>query len=203
MPETTRALLSGQETAWRLILDHPFVAQTSAGTLPLSAFDRWLAEDHYFVRSFRAFLTELIAIAPDEQAREVLAGGLAALVPELELFETAAAERGLDLSAEPSLLNLGYSSYLTASVREGWPVGITVLYAVEKAYYDAWASVRDTTGPDTQYAGFIANWSSPDFSAYVDQLGVLVDREELTPALTRAFDRVVRFELAFWDLVAE
>jgi thiaminase len=202
VPETTRALLSGQETAWKLILDHPFVAQTSAGTLPRSAFDRWLIEDSYFVRSFRAFLTDLTAIAPDDEAREVLAGGLAALVPELELFETAAAERELDLGTEPSLLNLGYSSYLTASVRDGWPVGITVLYAVEKAYYDAWASVRDTTGPATQYAGFIANWSSPAFAAYVDKLGALVDREELTADLVTAFDRVVRFEQAFWDLVA-
>jgi thiaminase len=202
VPETTRALLSGQETAWKLIQDHPFMAQTSAGSLPRSAFDRWLVEDYYFVQSFRAYLTELIAIAPDDQAREVLAGGLAALVPELELFETAAEERGLDLDTEPSLLNLGYSSYLIASVRDGWPVAITVLYAVEKAYYDAWASVRDTTGPDTQYAGFIANWSSPEFAAYVDRLGALVDRLELTADLTTAFDRVVRFELAFWDLVA-
>jgi formylaminopyrimidine deformylase / aminopyrimidine aminohydrolase len=202
VPETTRALLSGQETAWKLILDHPFVAQTSAGTLPRAAFDRWLVEDYYFVGSFRAFLTELTAIAPDDQAREVLAGGSAALVPELELFEAAAAERGLDLDVEPSLLNLGYTSYLAASARAGWPIGITVLWAVEKAYYDAWASVRDTTGPDTQYAGFIANWSSPEFAAYVEQLGVLVDREDLTADLTIAFDRVVRFELAFWDLVA-
>jgi thiaminase len=202
VPETTRALLSGQETAWKLILEHPFVAQTSAGTLPRSAFDRWLVEDHYFVRSFRSFLSDLVAIAPDDDARDVLEGGLAALVPELALFEAAAAERGLDLEAEPSLLNLGYSSYLAASVLADWPVAITVLYAVEKAYYDAWASVRDTTGPDTQYAGFIANWSSPEFAAYVEQLGVLVDREELTADLTLAFDRVVRFELAFWDLVA-
>ena len=77
-----------------------------------------------------------------------------------------------------------------------------MLYAVEKAYYDAWASVRDTTGVDTQYAGFIANWSSPEFAAYVDRLGALVDREDLTAELVTAFDRVVRFELAFWDLVA-
>ena len=76
-----------------------------------------------------------------------------------------------------------------------------MLYGVEKAYYDAWASVRDSTDPDTQYAGFIANWSSPEFSAYVDQLAALVDREELTAPMSLAFDRVVRFELAFWDLV--
>ncbi|HET6298258.1 MAG TPA: transcriptional regulator [Kribbella sp.] len=201
MPETTRHLLLDQQPAWKRILDHPFVIRTSAGSLPSATFDRWLAEDHFFVLSFRAFLEALTRIAPDQQAREVLAGGLAALGPELELFESAAAERGLDLTAEPSLLNVGYSSYLLASVQEGWPVGITVLYGVEKAYYDAWASVRDSTDPDTQYAGFIANWSSPEFSAYVDQLAALVDREELTAPMSLAFDRVVRFELAFWDLV--
>jgi thiaminase len=201
VPETTRALLTGQAIVWQRILDHPFVQRTSDGSLPRATFDRWLIEDHFFVLSFRAFLEALATVAPDDQAREVLAGGLAALVPELELFEDEAAGRGLDLTAEPSLLNLGYSSYLLASVAEGWPVGITVLYAVEKAYYDAWASVRDSTGPDTPYAGFIANWSSPEFSGYVDQLGALVDREELTDAMSRGFDRVVRFELAFWDLV--
>jgi thiaminase len=201
VPETTRHLLIQQQPAWKRILDHPFVTRTSAGSLPRATFDRWLAEDHFFVLSFRAFLEALTLIAPDRQAREVLAGGLAALGPELELFESAAAERGLDLTAEPSLLNVGYSSYLLASVQAGWPVGITVLYGVEKAYYDAWASVRDSTDPGTQYAGFIANWSSPEFSAYVDQLAVLVDREELTTPMSLAFDRVVRFELAFWDLV--
>jgi thiaminase len=201
VPDTSRALLTGQAIVWNRILDHPFVQRTSDGSLPRATFDRWLTEDHFFVLSFRAFLEALAAAAPDDLAREVLAGGLAALVPELELFENEAAGRGLDLTAEPSLLNLGYSSYLLASVAEGWPVGITVLYAVEKAYYDAWASVRDSTGPDTPYAGFIANWSSPEFSGYVDQLGALVDREQLTDAMSRGFDRVVRFELAFWDLV--
>ena len=33
-------------------------------------------------------------------------------------------------------------------------------------------------------------------------IAALVDREELTDALTQAFTRVLRFELAFWDLVA-
>jgi thiaminase len=199
--ETSAQLLSEQEPAWKRILTHPFVARTSDGTLPPATFDRWLAEDYFFVRSFQVYLRELITIAPDQQARDVLAGGLAALGHELALFESAAAERGLDLTIEPSLLNLGYSSYLLTSVRAGWAVAITVLFGVEKAYYDAWASVRDTTGPDTPYAGFIANWSSPEFSAYVDELAALVDREEPTRAMSVAFDRVVRFEVAFWDLV--
>ncbi len=193
--------MNGVGSAWQRIVTHPFVARTSDGSLPRETFDRWLTEDYFFVRSFQVYLAELSAIAPNDQARAVLADGIAALVPELALFEKAAAERGLDLTGEPSLLNVGYSSYLLSTVREGWPVAITVLYAVEKAYYDAWASVRDTTGPDTQYAGFIANWSSPEFAAYVEQLAALVDREDLTRAMQLGVDRVARFEIAFWDLV--
>lgn len=193
--------MNGVGSAWQRIVTHPFVARTSDGSLPRETFDRWLTEDYFFVRSFQVYLAELSAIAPDDQARAVLADGIAALVPELALFEKAAAERGLDLAAEPSLLNVGYSAYLLSTVREGWPVAIAVLYAVEKAYYDAWASVRDTTGPDTQYAGFIANWSSPEFAAYVEQLAALVDREDLTRAMELGVDRVARFEIAFWDLV--
>ncbi|ONI68232.1 transcriptional regulator [Kribbella sp. ALI-6-A] len=201
MGETAQELVNGQSSAWQRILAHPFVLRTSDGSLPRETFDRWLTEDYFFVRSFQVYLRELRAIAPDDEAHAVLANGIAALVPELALFEKAAAERGLDLAVEPSLLNVGYSAYLLSTVREGWPVAITVLYAVEKAYYDAWASVRDRTGPETPYAGFIANWSSPEFAAYVDQLAALVDREPLTPAMELGFDRVVRFELAFWDLV--
>jgi len=201
VPETTsRSLLADQTAAWQRLLVHPFVTETSAGSLPPATFDRWLVEDYFFVRTFHSFLKELSAVAPDSDARAILAGGLAALGPELALFEREAAARGLDLSTEPSLLNLGYSSYLLASVAEGWPVGITVLYAVERAYYDAWASVRDTTSPATPYAEFIANWSSPEFASYVDRLAWLVDREEPTAPMRRAFYRVTRFELAFWDL---
>jgi thiaminase/transcriptional activator TenA len=199
--ETAQELVNGVGSAWQRIVTHPFVARTSDGSLPRETFDRWLTEDYFFVRSFQVYLAELSAIAPNDQARAVLADGIAALVPELALFEKAAAERGLDLTAEPSLLNIGYSAYLLSTVREGWPVAIAVLYAVEKAYYDAWASVRDTTGPDTQYAGFIANWSSPEFAAYVEQLAALVDREDLTRAMQLGVDRVARFEIAFWDLV--
>ena len=201
MSTTTSKLLDGQSEAWQMILEHPFIAATSDGSLPPVTFDQWLTEDYFFVLSFRAFLDALRRVAPDNTAREVLAGGLAALVPELAMFEREAVARGLRLDAEPSLVNLGYSSYLLASVTEGWPVGITVLYGVEKAYYDAWAAVRDRTAPKSPYAEFIRNWSSPAFAAYVDRLAALVDREPLTRESERAFGRVVRFELAFWDQV--
>ena len=127
MGETSKELVNGQSSAWQRILAHPFVARTSDGSLPRETFDRWLTEDYFFVRSFQVYLAELSTIAPDGEARAVLADGIAALVPELALFEKAAAERGLDHTVEPSVLNLGYSSYQLSTLRVGRPVAIAVL----------------------------------------------------------------------------
>lgn len=197
-------LLNTNADLWTRIVTHPFVAACGNGTLPAPAFDRWLVEDHFFVVGFRRFLADLLATAPDEDARDLLAGGLAALGPELDLFRRAARERGLDLGAEPGPTTLGYTAYLRSTPADGFATGLTVLYGSEKAYLDAWTAVRDVADADSPYRPFIQNWSSPAFSGYVGAIAALLDRVAETdagqPAAT-AFRRVVRYELRFWDAV--
>lgn len=178
--------------------EHPFVLAAADGTLPEEAFDRWLVEDHHFVVGFRRFLARLVELAPDEPARDLLAGALVPLQAELDLFREEARQRGLDLTAEPSPTTLGYTSFLLASAADGWRTAVTVLYGAEKAYFDAWTAVRQRAETSSPYWRFIDNWSSPAFGAWVDAVGELVaaaGRDEV------AFDRVVRFELRFWDAV--
>ena len=185
-------------TLWDRILTHPFVVAAADGSLPDEAFSRWLVEDHHFVVGFRRFLARLVEIAPDETSRDVLASGLAPLQGELDIFRTEAGRRGLDLAVEPNPTTLGFTSFLLAAPADGWPTALTVLYGTEKAYFDAWSVVRRQAETSSPYWSFIDNWSSPAFGAWVDQIGELVDvvgRDEL------AFDRVVRFELRFWDAV--
>lgn len=183
---------------WDQILTHPFVAAAADGTLPEEAFERWLVEDHHFVVGFRRFLARLVELAPDEAARDLLAGALVPLQAELDLFRAAATERGLDLGTEPGPTTLGYTSYLLASTADGWRVALTVLYGAEKAYFDAWSVVRRQAEQSSPYWPFIDNWSSPAFGEWVDDVGRLLEqvgRDE------RSFERVVRFELRFWDAV--
>jgi thiaminase len=190
---------------WERIPQHPFVAAAADGTLPEEAFDRWIVEDHHFVVGFRRFLGGLLATAPDEAARDVLAGGIAALTPELELFRAEAARRGLDLAAEPGPTTLGYTAYIQAAPADGAVVGWAVLYGAEKAYHDAWSAVRATAEESSPYWGFIDNWSSAGFGEYVLAIGDTLDRlagpGPIDPRAVRAFERVVRFELRFWDAV--
>jgi len=196
-------LLSANEDLWPSLTDHPLVVAAADGSLPADAFDRWIVADHAFVVAFRRFVAGLLALAPDEAARDLLAGSLTALQPELELFRTAAAARGLDLEAEPGLTELGYSSYLLASLADGWSTALAVLYGAEKAYVDAWTAVRERAAAASPYWSFIDNWSSAAFGSWVGDVAALVDRIPPTErgGAHRAFRRVVRFERAFWNAV--
>lgn len=183
--------------------DHPFIKAAADGTLPSEAFDRWLVQDHWFVVGFRRFLGRLLELAPDEGTRDLLAGAQVPLQAELDLFRAEAATRSLDLNAEPSPTTLGYTSFLQASTADGWPVAVTVLYGAEKAYFDAWSEVRTGAEESSPYWRFIDNWSSPAFGAWVEELAGVVDGLPPSPERQAAFDRVVRFELRFWDAVHE
>ncbi len=187
-------LLDQQGDLWAAITAHPFIRAAADGTLTPAAFGRWLVEDHHFVVGFRRFLARLVEIAPTEAARDLLAAGLGVLQAELDLFRAEAAERGLDLETEPSLVTLGYTSYLLAAPADGWDAALTVLFGAEKAYFDAWSVARATADRASPYWRFIDNWSSPAFGDRVDGVAAM-----LTRADHRTFRRVVRFELQFWD----
>lgn len=191
-------LVAGAADLWERIPVHPFVVAAADGSLPEEAFGRWLVEDHHFVVGFRRFLARLVAIAPDEAARDVLAGALAPLQAELDLFRAEADRRGLDLGAEPNPTTLGYTAYVQATADDGWATALTVLYGVEKAYFDAWCAVRATAETSSPYWAFIDNWSSDAFGSWVADIEGLLDHVETDRA---AFERVVRFELRFWDAV--
>lgn len=194
-------LLGEHSALWSALMSHPFVVEAGDGTLPAETFDRWLVQDHCYVVEFRRFLAALGAVAPTESAREVLFGGLTALQAELNLFRGEALRRRLDLHDEPSPTTLGYSAYLHACAADGYAVGLTALYAAEKAYFDAWSTVRARAENDSAYWPFIDNWSSPAFGEWVDQVGVLLDDTPGGERQRRVLRRVVRFERRFWDAV--
>ncbi|HLZ38284.1 MAG TPA: hypothetical protein VKP64_11150, partial [Mycobacteriales bacterium] len=130
-------LVAGEGELWASLAAHPFVLAVGDGSMPAEAFDRWLIADHTFVVGYRRFVAQLVAAAPDEPTRDLLAGDLAVLQGELDLFRSQAAARGLDLGTEPGLIALGYTGWLHATVLEGFPVALAVLYGGERAYYDA------------------------------------------------------------------
>jgi len=197
-------LVEANAELWERLTTHPFVVAVADGSLPKEAFERWLVEDHYFVMGFRRFLARMVEIAPTEAARDLLVAGLAALQPELELFREEAGRRGLDLGHEPAPTNVGYTAFVQASPLDGFPVALTVLYGAERAYFDAWSAARATCDAGSPYWPFVDNWSSEAFGRWVHDIDLLLEAtvpDAGDPTIHRAFTRVVRFELRFWDAV--
>ena len=95
-------------------------------------------------------------------------------------------------------LTARFTGFLEGTAAAGFATGIAAYWATELAYLDAWGSVRARVGSTGPYTGWIENWTSPAFAAFVDGLGSLVDRHaDAGTAPGRALT-VLAFERAFW-----
>jgi thiaminase len=182
---------------WARATRHPFLTAVGAGTLPEPAFRIWLGQDYRFVTDLLRFQARLLARAP-RSAQAVLAAGAVALVDELSWFEQHAAGHGVDLHAAPLPATAAYADLLDRLDRAEAPVALAALWAVERAYLDAWSSAAP--GPPA-YREFVAHWTTPEFAAYVTALAVAADATPADAAeLDRYFLDVVDAEAAFWDM---
>ncbi|GBD17688.1 Aminopyrimidine aminohydrolase [bacterium HR27] len=198
-------LLRDAQPIWRAMTEHPFLRELATGQLPRERFDFWVQQDYLFVQAGIRFLALLIARAPDEELRRGLLDAAVAFRNELAIFEDYARAHNLTLVFEPTPVCLGYASYLLATAATGsLAEALTVLWGAEKAYYDAWSSVRNTLGLAEPYARWIENWTSPQFAAWVDWLGQQLLRrvtESERPVIRAAFFATARYEYLFWDMV--
>jgi len=70
---------------WDEATHSPFLDALASGTLPAEPFRRWLAQDYLFARALVSYQATLLAKAPRD-AHKALVAGLAALDSELAWF---------------------------------------------------------------------------------------------------------------------
>ncbi len=194
-------LLEHYAQAWHEATCHPFLDAVRDGTLSWQAFATWLTQDYLFVRDALSFQARLLARAPRAD-QAVLARGLVAIEAELGWFEEQAERRGLDLQAPRHPTSAAYREFLLKFLEhEPYPAAITALWALERAYLEAW---RGATPGHPEYREFVEHWTTPDFAEYVAKLEQAADRA-LEPGGERerveaAFLDVARLERDFWEM---
>ncbi len=179
--------------AWEAATRHRFLAGVRDGSLQTAAFRAWLQQDYLFVQDLLAFQARLLAAAP-RAAQAVLAGGLVALESELSWFEDQSARRGLDLSAARHPTTAAYRDEMNRLLAEPFEVGVTALWALERAYLEAW---QEAAPGAAAYREFVDHWTVPAFGAYVAGLEAQATG---SPAAEAAWLRIVRLEREFWDM---
>jgi thiaminase len=189
---TVASLLLKHEASWVRATRHPFLVAVRDGSLPEQAFDTWLAQDYLFVLDLVRFQTRLAARAP-EFALPVLTTGAAALADELAWFERHASARRLDLNAVPLPATIAYRELLGRLDDATFPAAMTALWALERAYLDAWSFAAPGSDP---YREFVEHWTAPEFDAYVEALQVAADERPDDTLL----GEVIEAEERFWDM---
>jgi thiaminase/transcriptional activator TenA len=185
---------------WLRATRHEFLDAVRDGSLPGAAFASWLTQDYRFVALLLRFQARLLARAP-RPAQAVLAGGAAALVDELAWFERKAAARGLDLAVAELPATAEYGRLLEHLDAAEFPVAMSMLWALERVYLDAWTYAAPGAPPFREY---VEHWTTPEFAGYVAELEGAAEaalRGAPEPAgIDAYFRQVVEAEVRFWDM---
>ncbi len=201
---TPSDLLIGHQEFWQEATHHPFLDGVRDGRLPGSAFDRWLVQDYHFVEALVRTQARILAGAPRKDL-EVLSAGVKAGADELAWFAQTARTRGVTLQIPLHQTCREYVNFLHALTYDLYVVQITAVWAIERAYFDAWMTARGSEGP---YREFVEHWTNPVFQAYVSgledaaQLALGAATSLENQAASEAFRAVARYEAAFWEIGA-
>ncbi len=187
---TAQKLIESETELWRAATHHPFLDGVRDGTLPPEVFARWLVQDYQFGAALTRVEARYLAGAPREDLA-LLAAGVQAMVAELDWFEQKAAERELNLGAPLHPTARAYVDYLYALCDRPYSVQLTALWALERAYLDAWRGARP--GAEA-FREFVEHWTNDAFATYVAALEAATSRVlgQNADAEREAFRQVAR-----------
>jgi len=181
-------------------LAHPFVQRIGDGSLPLPAFQVYIAQDAFFLECFARAYALALAHSPDREALHAFADLLAGARDELRLHAGYAEQWQVETAATvPLPATTAYTDFLLATASLGG-VGQTCaamapcmrLYAHLGSSLDARAA-----GP---YGEWVQTYADPAFEELTAVLERLLDRyAEDTPPTAAAYRRAMDLELAFFD----
>jgi len=107
----------------------------------------------------------------------------------------------IDLNAAPGAATQAYGRLLERLDQAEFPVALAMLWALERAYLDAWSFAAPGAGT---YRDFVAHWTTPEFGAYVSALEAAAnDTPSPGATLDAPFIEVVEAEVQFWDMAVE
>jgi formylaminopyrimidine deformylase / aminopyrimidine aminohydrolase len=193
-------LLTRHVQAWQAATRHQFLDAARDGTLSPQVFGTWLVQDFLFVADEIACQAELLTRAP-RAAQHLLIGGLTALISELDWFEAQAQRRNLSLETTLRPACAAYREFMRSLEPRPYPVAITAIWAIERAYLDAWKSAYPC---ESQYQEYVEHWVNADFEHFVEELEqvaeIALSSGDLDREAEAAFLRVAQLERDFWDM---
>jgi thiaminase (transcriptional activator TenA) len=208
----SQLLWSEIDHVYAAILEHPFIAGLTDGTLERDAFRFYVVQDAHYLRDYARALSLASARAPSEPDIAMFAQHASgAIEVERSLHESFFRDFGLSdeqVAATPMApTNLAYTSYLLASAYgASFPEALGGLLPCYWIYWEVGKELLSRGSPDPLYSRWIETYGGEEFAAVVRAVLALTDR--LGPELSEAerqrvaerFVTTSRYEWMFWDM---
>jgi thiaminase/transcriptional activator TenA len=191
------------------ILQHPFLAGLTDGSLDPQAFAHYVVQDSYYLHDFARALTVVGSKAPTHASVAMFARHAAGTEEvELALHESLMPELGIrDIDAVPvAPTTRAYTSYLLAIAYGGtFAEGLGGVLPCYWIYAEVGAELVKRGSPDPRYQRWINTYADDEYQTVVAEVLALAD--EVGPTLSTAdeasarahFATTARYEWMFWD----
>lgn len=208
-PSLSAELWSGIEDVYARILDHPFIAGLTDGSLDRAAFRFYVVQDAHYLREYARALSVCAARAPHEEDIAMFAQHAAgAIAVERELHESFF--RDLDVSADElaatplAPTNQAYTSYLLATAYGGsFPEALGAVLPCYWIYWEVGKALLERGSPDPLYQRWIDTYGGEEFADVVRAVLAVTDRLEPSDGerarMARDFHRTSVYEWMFWQ----
>ena len=196
---------------WRAILEHPYLKELAAGTLPRAIFREYVKQDWLYLQEFLRASTVIASRCPDPELMKVLLQRVQWLITmENHFHHKHAAELGLDFDAidwEMNEANYAYTRHMLWAAHTGSTLeALGAMMPCPCVYIHVGATL--TAGPrpsDPMYAEWIEFYGPGPLAERTRQLEEIFDRLAVGAGqaeLARAQQNYVissRYEWLFWD----
>ncbi|HEX3642735.1 MAG TPA: hypothetical protein VHV10_15730 [Ktedonobacteraceae bacterium] len=193
-------LLTRHADTWHAATHHQFLDAVRDGSLAPNIFATWLVQDYLFVLDELTCQARLLARAP-RSGQNILVRGLVAIEAEAGWFENHARQRDLSLDVPHYRATAAYHDFFESLDREPYPVAITAIWAIERAYLEAW---RGAVPCLPRYREYVEHWANTEFERFVADLEQVataaLESSQVDNAAEVAFLKVARLEHDFWQM---
>jgi thiaminase II len=196
---------------WEAILDHPYLKELAAGTLPRSVFREYVKQDWLYLQEFLRATVAIAARAADPDLMKTLLRRVEWLIGmENHFHHKHAAELGLDFSRidwEMNDANYAYTRHMLWAAHTGTTVeALAAMMPCPCVYIHVGDVLYRAPRPtDPMYAEWIEFYGPGPLAERTRQLEEIFDRlaanappEEMTRA-ERNYVISSRYEWMFWD----
>jgi thiaminase/transcriptional activator TenA len=182
--------------------EHPFVRGLADGTLPLSSFRHYVAQDAYFLWAFARGYASALALVPDRAGFQAFYELIGGVLEELNLHGRYASRWGADLSSVmPCTETLAYTDFLQSAAQSGNLGDIcAAMTPCMRLYAFLGQTLKSEGGPRSNtYEEWIETYASPDFEVLAARLENLLDAyAQDTPRARDLYRRAMELEQAFF-----